>query len=317
MLLSKYMVTNIDKTLVSHQLHPFLIKFSSFNKAYSDLDRFLNLVFEHGGYVSGGFAMIVARAHSGTIDISEYTRQLARHINYFAHYNGDTKSFGDARVNFGKKDIDIFFPNEIDELTFIDVMKHKFAEQINLFEISEKGFAYNLVLSNVFKIQLIQSNKFTWNTIDEILSSFDILNCSVAFNKDSIILPSSWKDLEEKCTIHVSKWGAWTISRVMKYLRSGYKALSEETSSSLYTGIDKFSSFTSSKIKDDNDKEKFTKQINLLLKRIFGAVKSQLTDRQLIEFSLLMPSTTYDGAFQELEKRFVEKQICEKSQNSL
>jgi hypothetical protein len=147
-----------------------------------------------------------------------------------------------------------------------------------------------------------------WNTIEEILSSFDILNCSVAVNDQHVIMPVSWKTLEENKQLHVAKWGMWTITRVLKYFRKGYNKLTEETISTMYTGIEKYAQ------SKDIDKVK----LRTVISQAFGYTKKSLTNKQLIDFSMILPASTYDGVFKELEKRNLEhlkKQDAERFQN--
>lgn len=281
------MATNINASLINEPIHPFILKVPA--KGVEPLQQFFELVFAHNGYISGGYAIIVARAHCGVSDLYEYTTQVARHLALGNRYTNPKYL----------PDVDIFFPNEADELRFIEDFKTspKFAGKITSFIDSEKGFAHNILLDNRFKIQLIQSNKFVWNTIEEILSSFDILNCSVAVNNKHVIMPSSWKSLEENKQLHVAKWGMWTITRVLKYFRKGYNKLTEETLSTMYTGIEKYAQ------SKDIDKEK----LRAVIAQAFGYTKKTLTNKQLIEFSLILPASTYDGVFKELEKRNVEQ----------
>jgi hypothetical protein len=283
------MATNINASLIKEPIHPFVGKIPSISNDVGILQQFFDLVFKHNGYISGGYAILVARAHCCVSDVREYTMQVQRHLGLGNRYINRTYL----------PDIDVFFPNETDELQFVQDFKTspKFLGKITSFVESEKGFAYNINLDNQFKIQLIQSNKFVWNTIEEVLSSFDILNCSVAVNDKHVIMPASWKMLEENKQLHVAKWGMWTITRILKYFRKGYNKLTDETLSTLYTGIEKYAQ------SKDIDKAK----LRTVIAQAFGYTKKTLTNKQLIDFSMILPSSTYDGVFKELEKRNVEQ----------
>lgn len=287
---------NINTELTKEDIHPFITRIPF---PCETLQKVFELAFSHNGFVSGGYAIIVGRAHHGIISIQEYISQAQRHIMpiNMSYYNANSDT-----IKY-KKDIDLFFPNEEDELKFIANFKKFFSKEILSFEESDKGFAYNVLMNDGVKVQIVQSNKFVWNTIEQILSSFDILNCSIAFNEKQIIFPSSWKMLEEAKMIHVNKWGAWTISRVLKYFRKGYRALSEKTSTSLYEGIDKYSTHQNMNIPN---KDEAKQKIHDVIQQIFGYTKKTLTDKQVIEFTMLLPST-YSGAFRELEKRHQQR----------
>jgi hypothetical protein len=116
-------------------------------------------------------------------------------------------------------DVDIFFNSASDAAAVID---RKGARR------SMAGFAKEL--HDHVKIQLVDDPGLIKPTIEETLSSFDLVNCRVAINHRHVIVADDWREIEDKRLIRIGRNDTPFLGgRLMKYLKHrGLEGLTED-----------------------------------------------------------------------------------------
>lgn len=163
----------------------------------------------YGAWIAGGFARSVA----GQLFVSEQRMIDADVVADHFKHDGD---------------IDLFFPSPDKANEFIVYLASK---GINCKQ-SLTGVAFNFEICNgmmgMIKCQIIVDYSAP---IRDVLSTFDIANCKVAFNHTGFLFDDRWDDIERSATLLVDNWNnPWTFSRVYKYInRCNFKAFADES----------------------------------------------------------------------------------------
>lgn len=259
---------------------------------------YLNVAFNHGGYVAGGFAVLVARHFLGIIDDDMFENCVMQHLhshNQVTWEIAERSKFADA----GKSDIDVFFPTKKHMNVFFDVANDK-----NLVDsasgswqvTSPSGKARNVMIKGCQKIQVITQYPAT---MDAQIAAFDIYNAAVAFNDKQLLVPDNFEYLERVNMLHVMKWNFPTLIRVCKYLREkNYKAVSPKTCDEIYeliiqnsnnfnrTDLDPFKNFLTA--------YKTTLDVHMFQKQIYTIMPSMTTEQLLMLSSIFPEDREYD-----------------------
>ena len=173
--------------------------------ACEDLDNVLASVpsvksaLEAGGWICGGFARRLL--------LNRTSRTYFRSVS----------------VETPLGDIDLFFNSHADALAATPKGVRK----------SLAGFAKEL--NDVVKVQFVDDPNLIKPTIEETLSSFDIVNCQVAINDRCVIMPEGWRELEASKLLQIARNDTPFLgSRLLKYLNHrGLEGLTEDSYESL------------------------------------------------------------------------------------
>lgn len=120
-------------------------------------------------------------------------------------------------------DIDVFFNSSGDAASLIP--KHATR--------SQAGFAKEL--NQTVKVQFVDDPELIQPTIEETLSSFDIVNCRVAINHQHVVIPQDWFEIESRRLLRVGRNNTPFLgSRILKYLKHrGLEGLTDDSYESL------------------------------------------------------------------------------------
>lgn len=158
--------------------------------AHLDLMRILDNLegvshaLREGAWIAGGFA-----------------RQLLLDRAARAYF----KPLGPSHIPSG--DIDVFFNSVADAQRLIPTAACR----------SQAGFAKEVY--ETVKIQFVDDPGLIKPTIEETLSSFDIVNCRVAINHEWVIIPEGWRELEASKLLRIGRNDTPFLgSRLLKYL---------------------------------------------------------------------------------------------------
>lgn len=190
--------------------------------------QLLDTCLASGGFIAGGFVRL-ALHNFGAHMVDE-------HLTFEYGYYEDQKTAADKmekdalwgltkylrshdtvdkldRFKSGKNDIDVFFPDKGSLASFVKT----FGWDATKFIVNESpaGNALTILCDNRVVVQLI--TRFT-APVDEMLSSFDIINGAVAITSDSVVFPQQWFELERERVIRVNHWSHdQTIRRVARW----------------------------------------------------------------------------------------------------
>lgn len=168
---------------------------------HKDVISVVDLAFNHGGYVAGGFA-----------------RKLISAV-----YEGQsTQQASEAYFNIGG-DIDLFFPTRDDHNDFLNTLDASLEEDgiVRIFP-SKGALAVDVRVfdGSPNKCKNLQTVGCIYGKPYEVLSSFDFVNCMVAFDKESVCFAEDFHTHEISNNLHV-RWlgGASLPFRLRKYLQ--------------------------------------------------------------------------------------------------
>lgn len=177
---------------------------------------------DEGGYIAGG----AGRALYLRKDMRDYLQVDGKHEKELTTTVGNmTFSFPHTTRPAG--DIDIFFPSR---------EKYNAAHERLSKMLSEKGLA--TALSVTFHVHLAEDKralpnpayKYTHNTPiqlvkcvhgkpEDMISNFDIVNCSVAITRDGFVVDDMVKRLEDRSALKIRRADSTQLfKRVMKYM---------------------------------------------------------------------------------------------------
>jgi hypothetical protein len=161
-------------------------------KKQRSFEKLLLSIFDHRGYVAGGFARVSALSFlKGDQSLDDYMlRNRGQNI-----------------------DIDVFFNDNAGFLSFCEE-----ARALG-FETSRSlgGFCQDIIISIGFKVQAVS---FKFAPPEEQMRAFDIVNAMVAFTSDKLIISDEWFKHEAKNEIHVANWHSrMTLKRIGKWTR--------------------------------------------------------------------------------------------------
>jgi hypothetical protein len=104
-------------------------------------------------------------------------------------------------------DVDVFFNSSEDARAGIPKSARR----------SLAGFAKDL--QGKTKVQFVDDPGLIRPTIEETLSNFDIVNCRVAMNHQSVVVSDDWQDIEDKKLLRIGRNDTpFLASRILKYL---------------------------------------------------------------------------------------------------
>ena len=183
----------------------------------------LQLAFEHGGYIAGGFAALVARHVVMLTSNGDFYASIMRHTN------GPIKSLMTEFKIHG--DIDVWFPSEPCLNHFLNDVRRSIVDLS--VAPTKTGSAIEHIVDGDVRVQVVTR----WlRPVQEQLAHFDIYNAMVGLTNDTLTVPDQWEALERANMLHVSSWAScWTVGRVLKYINSkGYTALTPSTAMHMY-----------------------------------------------------------------------------------
>lgn len=190
-------------------------------------DALINRCFSFGGYISGGFARVVASKilskHLWGNDSKEWNGwEIERYYRLHGRISPpwenkappQTKELRNSWKS-GRGDIDIFFPDEEKALRAVEnTTRGPF--KVELDAPSPAGFAREFIVDGCC-FQLITKVN---GTPEDVLSSFDIANAKVALVPGGILLTKEWIDLERFNRIGIDKWDKpnllWRVHKWVK-----------------------------------------------------------------------------------------------------
>lgn len=273
----------------------------------STTTEILQSVFDHNGYIAGGFATLLAR-HLLQIEPTtddEFAMNVRSHLQHPPLNHG---------LVFASPDIDVWFSNAEDWRSFkiwLDAYQQEYNSLIITFP-SRAHWALECIVKNDARFQFI--NRAFAEPVQQI-STFDIFNaCVVVFDKE-IMVPCGWRDYESRRVLHVHNWQPHTFTRLNKWLRKRtYKHVSPETGNMLYSclerELEKSTPQLEGKKYDDvakliadcriHPKDACGKRMHAKLLPFLHA----LTNEQLLFITSLFPTTIdYDIITKEIMKR--------------
>lgn len=257
-----------------------------------ETNEYLNLVFDHGGYVAGGFAVLLARRFLGIIDDATFDACVMQHLasNHEVTWEmAERSKFADA----GKSDIDVFFPTKKHLHDFFNAVtdKNLVDRKSGSWQVTSlSGKAKNVMIRGREKIQVITKYPAV---MDEQISEFDIYNAAVAFNDKQLIVLEHFEQLERVNMLHVMKWNLTTLLRICKYLRTkNYKAISPKSCAEIYELIlqnsNEFNRADLDPFRNFLNPYKTTLDASTLQKQIYKIMTS-MTSEQLLMLSSIFP----------------------------
>lgn len=276
----------------------------------------LGMMFEHGGYIAGGFGTILARHYllNNHEDADEFDHRVRRALGQ----PEKDKDMGPFR-NAGCGDIDVWFPTQEAYNAFRD--DPRLPGIIQQFDIQVKptltGAAVEYLVDGDARIQVV--HRWTQPLEDQI-RAFDIFNGAVAFTNTECVTPEHWELLEQNKMIHVSTWASpWTINRFIKWVdRKGYTSATPATAQHVIERVhkalawkEKWGKTLADKderiqktIKEDKLMNRFILQDAFRAQQFLKSIMPGLTGEQLLEVSALFPEPIrYDFAMQEIRRR--------------
>lgn len=270
----------------------------------------IDVAFDHGGYVAGGFARFMAghlHPDMPPVDEDKLCDGLVRNFMLHQHVSEELikkQPYWRCQAS----DIDIWFPDEqhLNDF-FADERTMKQLGSSGVIETSSpEGAAREFVVHDA-RVQVITA--YLGERHDR-LSTFDIYNSMVAFNRDTLTVPQGWLDLESRKMLHVVNWDSpWTLRRVFKYLdRKGYTSVTPPTAKSLTEHM-ALAMKCMAETKDPVEwrrsamyKRTGARSPRALFSRFKGAFPS-FTNEQLLFLASLRPLDRYNHAFNLLRER--------------
>ena len=129
-------------------------------------------------------------------------------------------------------DIDIFFPSSVAANEAIASLDKKYTSRSyggNATQLND-SLAYDGIRSTV-TVQYVDNQDFCNPDMLLSLQRFDFVNCMVAFDGRSIIMPKGWRDLEETKLLRIhNAHSPYLASRIKKYVKyRGYSGISPDS----------------------------------------------------------------------------------------
>ena len=179
--------------------------------------------FSHGGYVAGGFALLVARAQC----VGELTKVDDNVLRTGHRFNKNTLVTGGKFAGTMNTDVDVFFPTIESRDACLESFSVRDALDRWPCRDSVTGSSLEIFVDGVEKVQIIR--KFVAPVFDNV-RRFDMFNAMCAFDAANLYVPKGWLELEKQRALHVANWNKWTVGRIFKYFsRKGYEVLTDET----------------------------------------------------------------------------------------
>lgn len=302
-----------DIIFLTKKLPSTFIEFVSSNRILSKRTCILlEAAFEHGGYVAGGFAALVARhLVMGEDNVDDFDYKVKKHLG-----NPQKTKEGLPWQNSGCGDIDVWFPDVLSFQKFQKDVRCDMLVSVGRVHVQDTvtGVGKEYIIPDEARVQVIKGFLFP---VEEQLSRFDIYNSMVAITIDAIVYPEHWAALETSRTLHVVTWKRpWTVNRFLKYLdRKGYKAATPATADAfvdeLVNALDWFRN-TAPSLKEEEKHLEVSKSALLRLmarapekvQNRFKAIMPVLTPERLLEISAFFQTpVAYDCAMQEIHRR--------------
>lgn len=169
-----------------------------------------------GGFVAGGCARKLATIENELkFDVDGYLGETYRHdtINTIS-------SNGINAAKVGRGDVDIFFTDQSKAAAFVDYAIQLWKQQP---VITVTGAAKQFVVMKsayCTTLQVITARFANEQTVESILSTFDICNVKVALTADGFVYTDvdEFNELEAARILKVAKWDRFTAQRVIKML---------------------------------------------------------------------------------------------------
>jgi len=179
----------------------------------------------HKGYISGGFARLVAskllgKYIWGSDSPPEALREVERYYRLYRlssppREKEKVENISRKSWKSGKGDIDIFFHDKESSYKAINSVESG-PFRIDMSSTSPAGFAKEIIV-NQCCFQLITKIN---GTPEEVLQSFDLANAKVALTNDGILVSKNWIELERLRHLGVDRWDKPNILwRVHKWVR--------------------------------------------------------------------------------------------------
>jgi hypothetical protein len=266
--------------------------------------RLLRVVFDHSGYIAGGFAAAVARSLLG---MGKQPNDL--YSNTRRHLGMPRSHPTHMYQNAGCGDIDVWFPDQVSLDGFMqDERVKSLSDDPRIGRQTTKTGVYEFIIDGDARIQVI--TRYLRPMVEQ-LQGFDIYNSMLAMTDDQLLVPPEWEWLEQQRMIHVTTWSSpWTVNRVMKYFyRKGYQHLTPAAANGFYDAVMAAIEFYKS---GDMPKELSDGNKAIILARgsgkgaqaVFQKIMPALPTEKLLQLSAFFRAEpTYDLAMQELHKR--------------
>lgn len=298
--------------IIAHKLEgTFLSQVNRLKMMKPETRNLLQVAFDHGGYVAGGFGTIIARYHLGIIPDEERLWDAVR-----SHLGSPSSTREGMFANAGCGDIDIWFPDSHSHMAFC-------RDERRLRGVALKetltGSAEEHLIDGDARVQVIRN--YLAPMRDQI-AKFDIYNGSVAFNNEWLLVPEHFEMLERAHTIHVSTWESpWTMNRFFKWIqrKRWYKHATPATAQYVYDQVLKMIEWkrkhannpevmNDPRVKDAISKSRLKKRIlsqdSFRMQELLGPTVTGLTGEQLLEISAFFPEPLkYDLAMREIHRR--------------
>lgn len=227
-------------------------------------------VLNSGGFIAGGAARIFANAH------------------FFGKNSLETQFLHHIFIN---GDVDFFFKNEESVI--------KVAQTYGNFKETVTGYAYEDARTFRCRVQIIRKN---FGEIEDVLNSFDFLNCAVAWDGKHLYVPDEWYEFEKTSTLKIMNiHSPFILSRVGKYLhRKNYSKLDESSASMLVAHV--LNTLLPNVLSVPVDEMKFYN-----LQKSLASIAWHLSKIDLVVLSPLLnrhgQDFTYNYAFKEVVRR--------------
>jgi hypothetical protein len=170
------------------------------------------IVWDHGGYIAGGFARMVTTLDATSRgELSTYPAwrresswralKLYTELVHAAppHPSGKASTHWQWRGTVG--DVDFFFPNEVAARAALGSVMNAFGERAHR-ETTAAGYAEEVTYDRCRYQFITRVN----GALEEVLSGFDLTNAKVALLPESILTPPEWLELEEARAIGIDLW---------------------------------------------------------------------------------------------------------------
>lgn len=215
-----------------HVLSEPLLKILRSCRSISTTTRdLLALVFEHDGYIAGGFGTVIARfevAGIGRLSDNGIWDPVRRHLGSPEPHI--EKLAGVAFHNVGCGDIDVWFSSEASMRGFLSDPRR--LAMIDGGSVHINTTPTNAAIEHIIdKDARIQTITRYVMPLEEQIGHFDIYNGMVALTNDKIVYPEHFVQLETNKMLHVANWNSpWTVNRFFKWMnRKGYKSVTPAT----------------------------------------------------------------------------------------
>lgn len=218
-------VVNFNEVKLNKPLLTMLHEGQLFNRGTLEL---LGLVFEHGGYIAGGFAALVARHVVMCTPAADFYRDVVNHTG------GPIKVAGWSHAFRRHGDIDVFFSSQQQLDGFLNDPRRSIVD-LNVTP-TVTGAGLDHIVDGDVKVQVITR----WaRPMKEHMTSFDIYNSMAGVTNEVLVMAEQWEALERAMMLHVTTWaGPWTVGRVFKYVNTkGYSTLTPLTAAYLHSEV--------------------------------------------------------------------------------